>query len=270
MSAVVVEAGIEPVHESIWTRVQRTLSNWGQKIKGAAIKAGNFITRAAKWLWNTRAVQWTVSKVELVASKAWHVLRGPVGWVTAPIAAIIFAPKAAAIMLFMIVAAMGLVLYGLYRLGKAKRSDETNEEFAERVTNKIADVIGIERPLDLDEAETPPLDPEETLQTRKAYLDELYRQVDHTIDPSLYSSLVGRIHFLEVRGPIDTKLAPGAKPDQIYRDAKEMAKGMVAAKQVHRDFKWDWTRMRNAIFSEDKRLRETAKLKAEQANLTSV
>lgn len=101
---------------SVWTRLGAKFSTWGSAIahgiKKMAAKPVSLIASGAKWLWNTTAVSWTVAKVKWAAVGVGGLLKGPLGWIVGTIAALIFAPKAVAIML-VIVLLLGVVTVGL-------------------------------------------------------------------------------------------------------------------------------------------------------------
>lgn len=236
---------LEP-SETFWARVGQRLRSWGQKIKNVAVRFGNWIKRGAQWLWNTKAIQWVVDKTKLVATKTWSVLRGPVGWVLAPIAAIIFAPKAVAVMLLLVGLAIGLLVFMTWRLTKLVK---------ERTGEEIVDILG--GPLAVEY--NSPVEEDETAESRFTFLDAQQRLASDAGDDGAFSELLGRLYLIRIRESQEkeSKLARNSSPSKIYRECKE---------QVQRRFpgetQWDFGRMYNAIRNEDKRYKDREELKA--------
>jgi hypothetical protein len=263
--AIVVEM---PTTQGFWAGMKNRLASWGSKIKGFVYRTGSYIKRAASWLWNTKAAQWVVAKAGFVAGKVWHVAKGPVGWVTAPILAIIFAPKAVAVMLFLVLlatAAVGLTVWQIWRHIKKVSTPEQIEEIKDELTLLREGIVDEARynanggKLVEDE-----LDPAETIETRYAVLDVRMSEAIETADGPLLSELLGRIHLLLARSGKGGKIKKDATVSVIYRDCRKNAE------HKFQNIQWNWSRMSNAVKSEDKRLKDTAELKAKRANLTSV
>jgi hypothetical protein len=259
---------VMPTTQGFWAGMKNRLSNWGRKIKGVAYRAGSYIKRAASWLWNTKATQWVVAKAGVVANKAWALARGPVGWVTAPIVAVIFAPKAVAVMLFLVLlatAAVGLTVWQIWRHVKKVSTPEQVEEIKEELTlmrEAIAEDVRNHNGGKLVEDD---LDPTETPLDRYNELDQRMTEAINAADSNLVSEYLGRLHLLLVRMGNDGKIKKDATVSVIYRDCRKQAETRSGLTNVQ----WNWSRMSNAVKSEDKRLKDTAALKA-RSNLTSV
>jgi hypothetical protein len=256
---------VQPVpRESTLARVRYHLSTWGQKIKAAAKKVGGWFKRTAKALWNSKAVQWVVAKANVAKDWLWGVAKGPVGWVAAPVAAIVFAPKFVAIAA--VVGLIGIAWIG-HMLWKNLKRDHP-EALKSSVEQTKDDVTEIKDRLTggpVLEADKIPLDPDETLDERYAYLDKQLGWAKDNEDPGLFTEMTGRRFFIEVRlGKSTTKLKPAASAGQIYNECRK-----IFEKEMP-DFEWAWARCSNAIKNEDKRLKEVARLKAERGKLTSV
>jgi hypothetical protein len=253
---------------SIWTRMKLRMSSWGRALKTGAGRVGNWFTRGAKWLYNTKAVQWIVASSKSVGRWTVNMLKGPVGWVAAPVAAVIFAPKAVAVMLLLTMVTTGVLAFSVYKLYRHLR-----EVSPEEVREFIAEARDLVEPMEhsLSAEMDAPINPDETTDERHHYLDEQHLLATDQGDIGLMSELLGRMTLLEVRdqglfhdGDDNLKLKKDASPSVVHRACRRKAE---------KDFpkvKFNWGRMYNGVRAEDARLREVARLKAEQANLTIV
>jgi hypothetical protein len=260
-----------PNTQTFWARLGERLSNWGGKIKGFAFRVGSYITRAARWLYHTKAAQWVVTKASFVAGKVWHVAKGPVGWIAAPIAAIIFAPKAVAVMLFLVLVLIAVLAYLVYRLTREMKN-ASPEDF-EEIKEGVADIGEAIRDgfadIQMESADgvivvDDMIDPDETLDDRYDTLDKGLGMAIATADGDLMSEYTGRSYLVLVRRGADSKLKKDASVSAIHRACRKKAEG------EHPTVEWNWNRMYQAVRAEDKRLKDTAELKAKGSHLTSV
>lgn len=237
------------VETNFWSRMAARLKGVGSKIKGLFFKATSYIKRAGLWAWNTTAIQWVVAKTRWLWSRLWYYAKGPVGWVTAGIAAIIFAPKAVAIMLVIALILLLVILFVIYRLYKAVQEEEKSTWTG--TTDPVENAITAE----------------ETIDDRVNELDRRMVAARNAGQSGLISDLTGRLFLLQVRsglGGKDSKLKKTATVHDIHRECREHAAALPG------DIDWDWRRMYNAIRNEDARLNDIAKLKAKKPHLTSV
>lgn len=245
MATVTIEAT-----PSLWDRVRLRLNSWGQKIKAVVQKVGGFFARTAQWLWNSTPVQWIVDKGKFLAGKVWQYARGPVGWVAAPVAAILFAPKAVVVMLLgvgVIVGLTAMMVWPIYKEWRKLPPEERDQIFANLSAESSGGIVM-----------TDELSVDETIASRYAYLDDQHQQAMAEQDHGLFSELTGRMFLLEVRdGATTSKVTPKASVSDVYRACK------ARSKEISPNFEWDWNRMINAIRNEDKRLKEVARLKAQ-------
>jgi len=248
--------------ESLWTRVGQYLSTWGRKIKAGTTKVLGFIARGAKRLYNTKAAQWVVSKTKYVAGWAWHYAKGPVGWIAAPIAAVIFAPKAVAVMLVLVllaVAGLGFIGYKAYQHLKTITTAEELREMQEEFVDAIREPS--EPATEIGSAPTA----DETIGQRLSYLDKKLQDAQNRQDMRMFSELTGRMYLLAVRNGDGTgKLPKNAPARDIHRECRR------DSEKNYSEFSWNFGAMWRAIQAEDKRLKDIAVLKTEQKNLTSV
>jgi hypothetical protein len=260
------EATAMPTTQGFWAGMGTRLSNWGSKIKGFAFRVGSYIKRAASWLWHTAPVKWVASKVTWLAGRFWFYAKGPVGWVTAPILAIIFAPKAVAVMLFLVLILIAILAYLVYRLTRELKENTTPEEFSE-IKDELNDLKDSVRSTWNDlttEVPDEELDPNETLAERYKELDGQLGLAIGDEDENLVSELTGRLHLVLVRSGKGSKLKKDSTISVIHRDARKQAE----ANQPN--FRWNFNRMYQAVRSEDRRVKDIAELKAKGSHLTSV
>ena len=231
---------------SVWTRVTERLSSWGKKITNVAVKGWDYISRGAKWLYNSKAAQWVVAKSKILWSKAWHLAKGPVGWIAAPIAGIIFAPKAVAVMLFLvllIVAFIAIVVWAMWRSVKdvstpeqvdemVDAMQEAKDEFVTQLREQgrmyrrdrmsvVDDVVDAEI---IDTEIDTPLDADETLDARHGYLDGLHDKCDPMTATGRCSPTDRPDASPGGSGPEGASTTPSSTPNasvsDIYRDCK--------------------------------------------------
>ena len=251
----------------MWTRVGSRLNNWGQKITTVAKKAGGYVVRAAKWVAGTKAVQWTVSKSKFILGRAWHYAKGPIGWVAAPIAAVIFAPKAVAVMLVLVMIALAVIGFIAWKSYKHLRTISTEEELremVEEITAAVAEGRDANGTL-LTYTEEPTAT--ETVAERLVFLDAQNKDAAAASDANRFSETTARMWLLEVRSGKtgkSTKLKKDDSVAEIYRECKRRSLKQNA------EFEWNLTLMYRATSDENKRLKAIEKLKAQQAKLTSV
>lgn len=258
---------IEP-HTSFMSRVGRRLRNWGGNIAGFAKKVGNWFLRIAKkaygyikpatlWVWRSKPVQWVVIKATFIGAFIWHYAKGPVLWFALPVGMILFAPKAVAIMLLTVVITLIALVYVVYRISK----NTSPEEFVDKVADRLSLVTNTNNDIPL--AFENELTPEETTDSRYAYLDE---QMDHAAArnmPDRYAELFARMFLLRVRdgkGPI--------KKDSSVPKIHAQAKQAGAAES--QEFPWNTGLMYRAAQDENKRTKDRDRLRAERNKLTPV
>ena len=269
MSTVTIEAdtvSVEPVRlpvrkQGFWARIGQRLQSWGRKLKTAVKKVGGFFARAfravkdkivaaAKWVWETPAVQWVASKVTTVAKWVWHT---PVGkWAAAGVGAFFFAPNVIGLV---VVAGIAALVVGPLLFWRSMTPEERQQV--------------IYRTAPVDETtfnEEPTAD--ESISDRYAYLDGLLTRASDDADASAFSEVTARMFVLDVRSGQNTKLKKTASVSDIHRECRRNAEQQLVSDIP--GFKWDWNRIWAATRSEDARLKQVAKLKADQANLAVV
>ena len=238
---------VVPTQEGFWSRVGNTLKSWGTKVVDAAKGFFGWIGRGIKRLWNTKPVQWVAKK-----------LAGPIGMVVAPVAALVAMPGVAttlAVAACLGVCVTGAAVWSIHRQVKKHGSVEAWQD------SVVEGLYGppLERQNDI------PVTADETIESRYNYLTELSKDAWARDDRKDYSDLTGRMHLLVVRkGASDGKLKKDASVSDIHSEARRQAEFK------DRDFGWDFGVMYRAALSEDKRLKEAARLKAEQATLKPV
>jgi hypothetical protein len=125
VSTVTIEA-----RPSMWTRVATSAKRWGKRIPAATKKAGNWtlrvarkggrwVKKAAQWAFEAKATQWVLAKTKPVWSRAWRVIRGPVGWVAGAVGVVALIPKAVAILLIALGILVVIMSFALWRAHKA-------------------------------------------------------------------------------------------------------------------------------------------------------
>jgi hypothetical protein len=314
VSAVAHEVDMIDPKDSIWNKMGRLLKNWGGKIWSVAKKAGSWIwsvakkagswiARGAKWIAGTPAAKFVASKAKWLAGKSWfglkwfggkivNLLAGPVGWVLAPLLAVIFAPKAVAVMLLIVIVGLLLLTVGMFFVWREVKDVSSPEDLTERFDNMSEKVVRrLEvvtdskqnvRVTDLKFSEiVDPPTADETMKFRHAYLSEAIERTAKEQNVEKFSELTMRIHLLEVRSgmpnPDGSKRKLEAARDkttwsEIYRDC---------VRKVEREdptFPWNKSWMDAAARNEDKRLNEIARLrkraenakKTDENNLTPV
>ena len=248
---------------SIWNRVGGFLKNWGAKAAGLVKKVGNWFAKGAKWLWNTKAVSWTVSKTTAV----WRYVKPAILWLGIPVAGAIFAPKAMAIMLLTIIGALAAVIFMSWRLTRkltkfiAENSDEAVQNFV-----AAADPVFSERVVEIVDGQLSltqvqkPVTLDETPETRHAYLGNFLDKAAESESTDLMSELTARLNLIEVREQVgDQKLEATASRSEIHRHGKERAARKSAT------FAWNHSLMWRAVEDEDMRYDKRREMHAEQA-----
>jgi hypothetical protein len=302
VSAVAHEVDMIDPKDSIWNKMGRLLKNWGGKIWSVAKKAGSWIwsvakkagswiARGAKWIAGTPAAKFVASKAKWLAGKSWfglkwfggkivNLLAGPVGWVLAPLLAVIFAPKAIAVMLLIVIVGLLLLTLGMFFVWREVKDVSSPEDLTERFDNMsekvvrrlevVTDAKQNVRVNDLHYSEIVD-EPTagETMKFRHGYLTERIQDMVPEQDPERFSELTMRIHLLEVRNgmpnPDGSKRKLEAARDkttwsEIYRDC------VRKAEQEKPTFPWKKSWMDAAARNEDKRLNEIARLRKRVEN----
>lgn len=249
---VVVNENREQV--SFWNRFTGMIKSAGNKVVSVAKGFAGWIADRAKDLWNSKAVQWVASKAKWAAGKAWGVAKGPVGWIGGGLAAVIFAPKAVAIMTFVGVVAVVGIGYGVYKLVK-------NPEKFKAFTNRV------EQKLDVIEANMGEIEVMfngdvivgETVESRQEYLENLLNDANARNDDGAISELNARLWLLNVRQGRGGKIKRDASTSVIHRANRDFIEADPHKATL---YKWDWARMYHATRAEDKRLKDIEALKA--------
>jgi hypothetical protein len=258
---------------SVWTQVGQHLRNWGAKVVDIAKRVGNWFVKGAKWLWNTKPVQWTVSKTQFVAGKVWlglnvafHYAKGPILWVGTPVLALWAMPTASTIVLGVGVLALAGITFFTWRAYRHLRTISTQEELID-LTERVVEALSDEKsnPLVFEG----PLTAEETVDSRYSYLQDRLADAVNTNNTDQYAEALGRMHLLEVRagrtvGTRKEKLTKDSSVSEIYRAAKKKAEG------ESKDFTWNWTLMYRAVQNESKRFKDREKLLREHGNLVPI
>lgn len=260
--STVADAAYVPV----WKRVGQALGNWGKKVATPIKKVGRWIGSAATWVWNLSAVQW-------VATKSWAVVRGPVGKGLAVIGgiigAVIFAPKAVAVLLLIVLAFVVLTAVFVYLIYRHVKKIDSPEGW-ERFTDTVADVVSdrweeakeeVRQEVSEDSSAveyngTP--EPDETINARMAFLDQELTKASERKDDGAVSELTGRLYLLEVRWGKHQHLKANATVSAIHRECRKENEERFGTQMS--DFTWDWQRMFQSIRSEDKRLKDISKM----------
>jgi len=255
------------VVESIWTRLANGLKSMGRKIMSGLGKLWGATQRGATWLYSNKVVQWAVTKSKFLVTRAWNFLSGPFLWIAGPIAAIIFMPKFVAFLIILLVVTMIAGFFWVAkRMSEIEASERTAEEIAEEIaTSKVVTWLRPSVDGSIGNGTEDILNPDETLEERYVALENLIDAAKEAdAKPAVISEHFGRLHLLEVRRGLHGKLKQDASVSVIHRHARKTAE--VDAP----DYNWEWTRMFQGARSEDARLKKVAKLKADQANLTTV
>lgn len=257
MTTVAVEAT-----PSIWTRAASRLSNWGTKIVGFFKKVGRWFADRTKWLWNTKPVLWTVSKVQFVAGKVWlglnvafHYSKGPILWIGTPVLAFWAMPTTATVILAVGVLALAVIAFFTWRGYRHLRSISSHEELVELIDR--LERVGPEHKYSRDQDVPMSFDDEpvagETVAARLTYLDEMQKKAQENSDRHRFSETQARMNLLIVRRGDVSKIKADATPSAVHRYGRGMAE------QMDPDFEWNWDLMSRATSNESGRLKTLEK-----------
>lgn len=239
-------------------RAATRLSNWGTKVVGFFKKVGNWFVKGAKWLFNTKPVQWVVSSAQYVAGKAWigvnwawYYSKGLIMWVGVPTVAFLVAPKTVLVVLGLGVLALACIAFFLWRGYRHLRSISTHEELVELVENfndRIDERLAVDSgPVTLQFDNDPA--PGETVEGRLLYLDEQQKQAQNAADADKFSETFARMNLIEVRRNGVPGIRANATVSKIHQQGKKLAMDANA------DFEWNLDLMWRATQSENARLK---------------
>lgn len=231
-----------------WGWVGDTLKAAGRKIVEAAKWVADKVVSAAKWVWNSSPVQWlwNTKAVQWVAG----VFKTPVGWLIGTVIAMVAAPKVLALVLFGIVLAALLVWVAGWKIWKDKGKPDLTTD------------VGLAEFLDVDFGEKDsPVTAEETFDERIAFVREMIDKAKAIGDDATVMAYTARLNVLNVRSGRGGKLPSNTRVDAIVSQTK------ATCLHHDKDRKWDWGLMKKAAFSENRRIKEVERLRAEKKKL---